>query len=805
MKVSIKWLKDYVDIDLTPLRLAEMLTMAGLEVESIAEIGAGFTGVVTAKIVSVSPHPQADKLRICMVDRGDAIVQVVCGAPNVAEGQVSALATVGAEIPGGYQIKSSRIRGEVSDGMLCSERELGLSEDHSGIMILPEDTPIGQDLGQVLDLEDTVLELGVTPNRGDCLSIVGVAREVAAITGKTLRLPLPVVPEGGEAIEDVTSVTILAPDYCPRYSARIIKGVTIAPSPLWIRQRLEAVGLRAINNMVDVTNFVMMELGQPLHAFDYRFLEEGRIVVRKATANERFTSLDEKERILNEGTLLICDGVKPVAIAGIMGGLNSEIKSDTREILLESAYFHPPAIRRAARSLGMSTDASFRFERGIDPEGVIWALNRAAALMVKLGGGYACRGYIDNYARPLPPPPRIRLRHERVTDILGMEITEEKVTGILQSLNMDVFPADTPRVWYVTPPTYRTDIEREIDLIEEVARIYGYDLIPVTMPRFTRAPQGKSEEEKLVEGIYPVLLGSGLTEVITYSFVSSRFPSFLGVMAQREGQQVVRLKNPLTEDLSVLRTTIVYSLLEVLGTNMRLGATDLRVFECGRVFFAREAGRLPEERPRIGCLLWGARVSDSWHYPHEEVDFYDLRGVVENICDALKIREPVFRSDKCPTFLHPGRCARIYSNDSEWGFLGEVHPEVMAKMDLKGRALVCELDFPVLLAQWPKGRVIARELPRYPGSVRDVAFVVERHVHAGRLLEVVRMAREELLEKVSIFDVYEGKNLPAGTKSIGLRFLYRSPKRTLTDEEVSDAHERLVAAIMRETRAAMRT
>jgi len=484
--------------------------------------------------------------------------------------------------------------------------------------------------------------------------------------------------------------------------------------------------------------------------------------------------------------------------------LNSEIKPDTRDVLLESAYFHPPAIRKAARSLGMTTDASFRFERGVDYGGVIRALNRAAELMVSLGGGYACRGYIDNYPRPFPPRPRITLREERVTAIVGTDIAAERITGILEALEMDVHPGVVPRQWDVVPPTYRLDIEREIDLIEEVARIYGYDAVPTTMPRPTTAPQGKTVEERLKARLNALLVGSGVTEVITYSFIPATFSTVLGIETIEEGKRLVTIRNPLTEEQSVLRTTLTYSLLDVLRTNMRMGATDLRIFEWGRIFLAQSARRQPDEHLRLGCLLWGARAGDSWHYPREQADFYDLKGLIENICETLKVPNPVFIGEGCPPFLHPGRAARLESRGLALGYLGEIHPEVMARMDLKGRALVAELEVAALLARWETMQLTARELSRYPGSVRDAAFVVAQSIKAGRLLEVIGQVGEELLEKVSIFDVYEGENLPAGTKSIGLRFWYRSADRTLTDDEVSEAHQRLITAIIRETNATLR-
>jgi len=546
MKVSLKWLKDYVDFDLPAQELADRLTMAGLEVDALEEKRADFSGVVVARIVSAKRHPDADKLSLCEASIGDKTLPIVCGAPNVREGILVPLATVGAVIPGGYTIKLTKIRGEVSEGMFCSEEELGIGSDNTGIMVLPDELIPGMPLDQALDLTDTVLDVGVTPNRSDCLSIVGIAREVAAITGKSLRYPAISVPESEEKVSDVTSVTILDPDLCPEYTARIVRNVAIWPSPLWMRQRLEAVGLRAINNVVDITNFVMLELGQPLHAFDFRFLEEGRIVVRKSREGEIFISLDEKERSLKEGTLLICDGVKPVAIAGIMGGLNSEVKDDTSTVLLESAYFNPGSIRRSSRFLGMGTDAAFRFERGIDPQGVVRALDRAAGLMAELADGVSCLGYIDAHPQEVQIAKDIPLRVTRVNDILGLSLTEKEIVPILESLEMKVRPEDgNPGVYRVTPPTCRVDLTREIDLIEEVARLHGYDRIPVTLPAVTASPFAPDPGRLVEDRVRALLNGYGYSEVITYSFVS---PSSADLLAFRPDDFRRRMLNHESSD-----------------------------------------------------------------------------------------------------------------------------------------------------------------------------------------------------------------------------------------------------------------
>jgi len=804
MKVSLKWLKDYVDFDLPAQELADRLTMAGLEVDALEEKRADFSGVVVARIVSAKRHPDADKLSLCEASIGDKTLPIVCGAPNVREGILVPLATVGAVIPGGYTIKLTKIRGEVSEGMFCSEEELGIGSDNTGIMVLPDELIPGMPLDQALDLTDTVLDVGVTPNRSDCLSIVGIAREVAAITGKSLRYPAISVPESEEKVSDVTSVTILDPDLCPEYTARIVRNVAIWPSPLWMRQRLEAVGLRAINNVVDITNFVMLELGQPLHAFDFRFLEEGRIVVRKSREGEIFISLDEKERSLKEGTLLICDGVKPVAIAGIMGGLNSEVKDDTSTVLLESAYFNPGSIRRSSRFLGMGTDAAFRFERGIDPQGVVRALDRAAGLMAELADGVSCLGYIDAHPQEVQIAKDIPLRVTRVNDILGLSLTEKEIVPILESLEMKVRPEDgNPGVYRVTPPTCRVDLTREIDLIEEVARLHGYDRIPVTLPAVTASPFAPDPGRLVEDRVRALLNGYGYSEVITYSFVSPSSADLLAFRPDDFRRRMLKIMNPLTEDQSVMRTALVPSLLKTMLDNANAGTVDLKIFEIGKVFHPREGRELPEERDRIGALLTGRRYEDRWHFTSVQSDFFDLKGCLEGVLEGLGIREGDFRVRSLEPFLHPGRSCDLFHGDLRLGFLGEVHPDVLSRLDLKSRAMVFELDVEAL------STIASRELkfrgvPRYPSSSRDVAFLVNAGITSGDMIRWAAGNEEELLEKIYVFDVYAGQGIPEGMKSLGLRFSYRAPDRTLTDQEIHEVHSRIMERIMAASGARIR-
>jgi phenylalanyl-tRNA synthetase beta chain len=802
MLVSLKWLKDYVDIELTVEELAHELTMVGLEVDEIKTIRPQFSGVVVAKILSVKPHTSADRLSLCNVSDGTEIHAVVCGANNIAPGDIVPLAKVGAVIPGGHTIKSSVLRGEKSDGMLCSEAELEIGDDASGIMHLPSDLPIGLPLETALNIGDTVLDIGVTPNRSDCLSMIGMAREVAAITGKKIKQPSVKVKESSEDINPLTSVKIIDADACPRYTARMIKNVQIGVSPFWMKTRLEAAGLRAINNIVDVTNFVMLEMGQPLHAFDFRFLEEGRIVVRKSKENEEFISLDGKSRILPADTLLICDGVKPVAIGGIMGGLNSEVKEDTQVIFLESAYFNPTSIRRSARKLAMPTDAAFRFERGIDPEGVVKALNRAAQLIADLSGGSICKNYIDEYPEKISTAQDIPLRLDRIRQVIGMEIGAKDVVRILRSIGM-VLKQNGKGRYLVTPPTCRVDILREIDLIEEVIRLYSYDRVPVTLPAVAVKEIAVIPRLDLEERIRQLLIGSGYTEIVNYSFGIPVAADLLCLPENDERRRLVRIKNPLGEDLSVMRTTMIYGLLETAKKNAHNGSFDLRIFEIGRIFLSLDVGELPEEKNMLAGLLTG-KMTDDLRGSHKTVDFYTLKGCLENIFFDLKINNCKYNSTSVEPFLHPGKSCGIYLDDRKIGFLGEVHPDVLEKIDFKNNVYVFEINLDILVSAYLDRNITYQEISKFPAVIRDVAFVIPDSMEADQMLNIVLGQKEDLLENVSIFDVYIGKEISEGTKSLGLRFSYRASDRTLTDLETYIAHDRIVQKTVNLTGAKIR-
>ncbi|MGD0022519.1 MAG: phenylalanine--tRNA ligase subunit beta [Smithellaceae bacterium] len=801
MLVSLKWLKDYVDIDLTASELADKLTMAGLEVEEIKTVLPQFSGVVVARVLSVKPHPNADKLSLCAVSDGKNNYPVVCGAKNIKTGDIVPLAKVGAVISGEYTIKSSVLRGEKSEGMLCSEAELEIGDDASGIMHLPAELSLGLPLEAALNIGDTVLDVSVTPNRSDCLSMIGMAREVAALTGKKLKQPSLKIKESAEDIGKLTSVKIIDADLCPRYTARVIKNVTIGTSPVWLKTRLEAVGLRAINNVVDVTNFVMLEMGQPLHAFDFRFLEKGKIVVRKSKKNEEFISLDGKSRKLSADTLLICDGLKPVAIGGIIGGQNSEVKEDTQVILLESAYFNPASIRRSARRLSISTDASFRFERGIDPEGTVRALNRAAQLIADLSGGIICKKYIDEYPRKVPAIKNITLRINRIREVIGTSIGSKDVVRILRSIGMLVKQVDKGK-YIVKPPTFRIDITREIDLIEEVIRLYGYDSVPTTMPNAAFTEMTVIPRLDLEERIRQLLNGNGYSEVVNYSFGNPAFADHLFLSENDERRSLVRIKNPLTEDQSVMRTTMIYGLLQTWKNNVNNGSDDLKLFEVGKIFLQRKKSELPCEKTILAGLLAG-NISDNLWGSKKSVDFFDLKGCLENIFFDLKLKNYQYRSANTEPFLHPGKACAVYLDDLHMGYLGCVHPKILEKMDIKNNAYVFEINLDILVKRFGQS-VLCKEISKFPTVTRDAAFVISSALEAGQMLNVVWNQHEDLLENVVIFDIYQGKEIPEGKKSIGLRFSYRAIDRTLTDTEINSVHDRIIRSIVKVTNAKIR-
>lgn len=801
MIVTHNWLKEFVDFHLEADDLAHRLTMAGLEVDGMEKIGDGLDSVIVARLASVEPHPDADRLTVCQVETGSETLQVVCGARNHRRGDLVALAQVGSVLPGDFKIKKSKIRGQESRGMLCSEKELGLAEESEGILILPAELPLGTPVFAALGLKDVRFELGLTPNRADCLSIVGVAREVAAMVDQPLRLPRPALAEQGAAIEEQTSVTIEEPQLCPRYAARLIRGVTIGPSPDWLVRRLESVGQRSINNVVDVTNYVLMELGHPLHAFDFNLLRDKRIVVRRASDGETFTTLDSQTRTLTANDLTICDGEGPVALAGIMGGENSEIQPDTVDILLESAYFNPGAIRRTSKRLGIHTESSHRFERGADIAMVPVALDRAAGLIAEVAGGAIAQGVIDNYPQP-QVPGAIELSTQRTNAILGLELTPDRIGKLLRSIGLEVNASGNDDLLQVTLATFRPDLEREIDLVEEVARLNGYDQIPVTMPKSRIVCHVPPLHVERLGQVREFLVGAGFSEVVNYSFVAPGVLDKIRLAPDDPRRQLVAILNPLNEEQSVMRTSLVPSLLETVARNLAYRSRDLNLFELRPVFFPGDE-ELPCERQHLAGAICGRRAPEGWSQTAEYVDFFDLKGTVEGLLAQFRVNGVEWDAAISEPFLHPGKSATLRCGTVRLGVVGEVHPAVLADYEIEERVFLLDLDLEAIFSQAREFPGI-RPLSRFPDISRDSALLVAEEISAGEILRAVEGVRSKLVEDVILFDVYRGTGVPEGQKSVGIRVRYRSADKTLTDDEIQAAHGRIVKVLENELGARLR-
>jgi len=796
MKVSLSWLRSYVDVEMDVAEMAERLTRVGLEVDSVVDRFAWLADVRVGRLAEVSPHPNADRLWLCTVETGDGTARVVCGAPNARAGMLAPLAPPGTVFPGGRVLEKSVIRGEASEGMLCSAAELELGDDAAGLLELDPGLSPGAPLTEALGLSDPVLEIELTPNRPDCLGVLGVAREVAAFEGKRIQKPALAMPPAAGSVSERTSVTIEDPEHCPRYAARMVENVTVGPSPDWLRDRLLSVGLRPINNLVDATNFVMMETGQPLHAFDHDRLEEGRIVVRTAAEGERFTTLDGKERILAGDMLMICDGKRPVAVGGVMGGLNSEIEEQTRNVLIESAYFDPVGIRRTAKRLGLSTDASHRFERGVDPEGTLFALDRAAVLMAELGGGTLLEGTIDERPIVVGPKP-IALGADACNRHLGVRLEREEIAERLRSIEFEAVPESDPDRLTVTPPSFRVDVTRPEDLMEEVARLWGYDRIPVTFPALPAEGAPPAPRVALRNRLRDRMAGFGFAEIISYSFIDPAAVDRLRIGPEDDRRRQLPILNPISEEMAVMRTTLLPGLLDAARRNLAHGNRDLRLFEVGKVFFGNGPDRLPDEFEWAGGLWTGVRAEAGWHTPDAPCDFFDLKGVLEALLNGLGVAGVRFAAPDgtdCDA-LRTGHAAILRLDGAEIGRIGEIHPEARAAYDLGQPVFVFELNMDAA-ADRTSDVPQAASPPRFPAVFRDVTLTLDRNVEAADVLERARESGEPLVEDAWLFDVYEGEKVPAGRKSLSLRIVYRSPEETLTDERVSPVHERISAGLL---------
>jgi len=801
MKVSLNWLKEYVDIGVSPPALCNALTMAGLEVEGFEPVGDGLARVVAARIVQVDPHPDADHLFLCLVDTGSGTAQVVCGAENVRVGAMAPLALPGARLPIGT-VKESEIRGQVSHGMLLAEDEMGLTDDHSGILPLAEEVPPGTEIAGVLSLPDWVLDIGITPNRADCACIIGIAREIAAITGSQLRLPDIQVKETGPPIETLSSVTIEDPEGCPRYSAGLIQDVQLRPSPFWMRYRLFQSGVRSINNIVDITNYVMLEMGQPLHAFDYNRLQENRIVVRRASDGDRFTTLDGQARELNADTLMICDAERMVGLAGIMGGLNSEIFAGTENVLVESAFFDPITTRRGARRLGLSTEASYRFERGIDIEGVTRALRRSLGLMQQLGDGTVATGILDNYPRPYVAP-EIAFRPEKANAFLGTDLSAETMANHFRSLDMEVRNGEDGEI-HVLPPSFRIDIRREVDLIEEVARLHGYDNIPVSSPTVRWSDEKDEPALALRDRVRSLVSSFGFTEVLTYSFVSPEALQAAGSPGGYSDSQVVRIMNPLSSDQSVLRTSLVPGLLTTVRTNISHGERALKLFEWGKIFLQNEEGPQPREKIWLAGIMTGLYRQKTWYCDEREVDYYDAKGALEGLLANLGVEDLSFEKGGQSPPYDPGLSSRVLASGAVLGHVGRVSRDVMKDFDVENEdAFLFDLDIQALIGVIPRERRF-RAFARYPAVYRDISMVIGREVESGRIVQLIKEEGKNLVESVAVFDYYEGKKMDPKEKALGFRICYRSLEGTLDGARTNEVHEAIIERIRRDTGGRLR-
>ncbi|MFZ3171676.1 MAG: phenylalanine--tRNA ligase subunit beta [Carboxydocellales bacterium] len=807
MRVSYNWLQEYVDIKgVSPQELANRMTMCGVAVEHIDVLGAGIEQVVTGRIEGLVKHPDADKLQICQLNVGKGeLLQIVTGASNVAVGQVVPVALVGAKLPSGMGIKKSKLRGVESYGMLCSGEELGIEKkllpenQQEGILVLATDTPLGVDAKVVLGLNDVILELELTPNRADCLSMVGVAREVAAVLDSKFTPPAFDLVEEAEPIKGKAKVKIKDQELCSRYVAKLIKDVRIAPSPAWLQRRLQAAGVRPINNVVDVSNYVMLELGQPLHAFDYETLEAREIIVRRPAAGEELVSLDGQTRKLDEEMLIIADAKGPVAIAGVMGGLATEVTAKTKHILIESAYFNGSSIRRTSRRLGLRSEASSRFEKGIDLGGCLQAAERAAQLLKELAGGSICQGAIDCRTVEIQEAI-INLSFSRLNLYMGANIPKKKVAAILKSLQFEV--EEGAKTLVVKVPISRPDITLEEDLIEEVIRIYGYDKVPVTLPVEATTQGKKTTEQSLEELVKETMVSCGLTEVINLSFTSHQVMDTAQIAKDSSLRKAVVIQNPLSEEQGILRTTLLPGVLEVLRRNASRRVTDAAVYEVGRAFLPLEGAVLPNEPLMLAVGAMGY-TEVNWGQIKIPYDFYFLKGVLETLLEKLGIQTYQFIPETSNPTFHPGRTAALKIGDQLVGLIGQVQPDVAENFELPLETCVLEMNLGLLMANANLQKAY-KPLPKFPGVERDLAVVVAEAITAGKVREIIWANGGDLLQEVTLFDVFRGKQIEAGYKSLALAMKYQAQDRTLTDEEVNNLQVGIANALTREVGAELR-
>lgn len=786
MLISLDWLNEYVKIDDKNINeLENGLTMIGQEVEAIEKQGENLENVVVGKVVELKQHPDADKLTLCQVNVGGTEnTQIICGAKNHKQGDKVIVAKVGAVLPGDFKIKKAKLRGVESAGMLCSGKELGISEDHEGIVILPEDAPIGMPIKEYLSLNDVVFELEITPNRPDCLSHIGIAREIAAYYERKVKYPYTEINEVEEKAEESISVEIQNKELCKRYATRVIKNVEVKKSPEWLQKRLASMGIKSINNVVDVTNFILMETGHPMHAFDYADISGHKLIVRNANEKEKIETLDGKLRELSKDMLVIADTEKAVAIAGVMGGANSQVKESTKDIVLEIADFKAEKIRRTSKDLTLSSDSSYRFERGIDREDTIEVANRAAKLIQEVAGGKILKGIVEENIESLQKN-RITVNLNKINKFIGKEIPKEKVYSILQNLNLEVIEKEEGNI-EVVAPTYRGDLERKADIYEEVTRMYGFENIEAKMP------SENIQAGKVAEDLYNTrrfkkeLRSLGLQEVINYSFISK-----IGLEKINSEKEVVEIKNPISEEMEVMRPTLIFSLLQNIKDNFNKNIYDVKIYEISKIFNPGKE-EVAEERVKIGIALGGKDTKHIWKVNPNKYDFFELKGYVEELFDVAGLKSYKLERSQDKTF-HPGRSAEIMVGKDCIGVFGEIHPDVLTNMGIKEKTYVAEIDMEKML-KYSKSKVEYERIIKYPAVDRDLAIVVKEDVMAGNMIKDIERSNN-IIEKVELFDVYSGDRVENGYKSIALNIKFRSKKGTLEEKEVTDAMDKILGLV----------
>lgn len=810
MQVSMKWLRDYIQPDESAETLADKYTMAGIPVENVIRADAGLDKVVTGRLEKVVPHPDSDHLLVCTVNIGkDEPIQIVTGAPNVAEGQVVPVALVGAHLPNGQKISKGKLRGVASNGMLCSAGELHLDlealpeEQKTGIYILPEGTEVGVPAKDVLGLDDVVLEFELTANRGDCFSVFGLVREAAALTGKTPKWPEIKVNEDDEATAgDMIKIGIEAPDLCSRFSARVLKNVKLGPSPEWMQERLNGAGIRAINNVVDVTNFVMVELGQPMHAYDYDQVVGHSLTARRAVAGENLHTLDDSSRTAKGDELVIADSEKPAGLAGIMGGLETEITENTTTVVLEAASFNGPSIRRTARACGLHSEASGRFERGVDVTKTIRALDRAAQLLQDMGACTVAKGVVDVYPQP-KAEVYVDFTVDAVNQRLGTELPASEMTGILEKLGFQVEEKESG-CYKVHVPSWRNDVSCMEDISEEVARVHGYDNIPSKLPSGSAVEGGQSPMQDFVDNVKNILVGMGMSEELSFGFTHPSVFDKLRVPADSPLRQAVPIMNPLTDEYPLVRTTLLSGIFENAVRNYSRKNEDIRLFEIAPVFYpkALPVTEQPVQVLKLAGIIMGRRNAVGWSQSRDEVDFYDMKGIVEELLKQISISKYTVEQGEHYA-MHPGKTAVFKKGREVIASVGEVHPAVASAFGIPKKMYIFETDIETLMKYTAKN-FHYEHLPKYPAITRDLAMLVDDTVAAGDVEQVIEKNGGKHFREVTLFDVYTGKQIAEGKKSLAFTVRFQSDERTLTDEEADTGLNNIISAISSKFKAELR-